>query len=66
MLPGICAGLREAGVISLDTGDLALLGETGWAPLGRREFEILSITRPLFEQVLRCPRRGPPRRAHMR
>ncbi|MGB3687127.1 MAG: FAD-dependent monooxygenase [Ornithinimicrobium sp.] len=53
MLPGICAALREAGAVSLDTGDLAWLGETGWAPPGRREFEILSLTRPLFEHVLR-------------
>lgn len=53
MLPGICAELHEAGAVSLDTGDLAWLGETGWAPPGRREFEILSITRPLFEHVLR-------------
>ncbi|MGB7423825.1 MAG: FAD-dependent monooxygenase, partial [Ornithinimicrobium sp.] len=54
LLPGVSAELREAGAVSLDTGELAWLAETGWAPPGRREFEILSVTRPLFEQVLRA------------
>ncbi|MGB3763062.1 MAG: tryptophan 7-halogenase, partial [Ornithinimicrobium sp.] len=53
LLPGISAELRDAGAVSLDTGDLAWLAETGWAPPGRREFEILSLTRPLFDHVLR-------------
>ncbi|MGB5953733.1 MAG: FAD-dependent monooxygenase, partial [Ornithinimicrobium sp.] len=53
LLPGISEELREAGAVALDTGDLAWLGETGWAPAGRREFDILSMTRPLFENTLR-------------
>lgn len=52
MLPGLRDELLLAGAVALDTGDLAWLAETGWAPLERREFEILSISRPLFESVL--------------
>jgi 2-polyprenyl-6-methoxyphenol hydroxylase-like FAD-dependent oxidoreductase len=52
LLPGLRAELLAAGAVPLDTGDLAWLGEFGWAPFGRREFEVLSASRPLFEHVV--------------
>jgi len=52
LLPGLRAELLAAGAVPIDSGDLAWLGEFGWAPGGRREFEVLSATRPLFEQLV--------------
>jgi 2-polyprenyl-6-methoxyphenol hydroxylase-like FAD-dependent oxidoreductase len=51
LLPGFRTALHDAGAVALDTGDLAWLGEFGWAPTVR-QFEVLSATRPLFEQVV--------------
>ena len=34
LLPGVDADLRAAGGVPLDTGEMAWLGEPGWAPLG--------------------------------
>lgn len=53
LLPGLRGDLLAAGAVPFDTGDLAWLGETGWAAGGHRELEILSATRPLFEHVVR-------------
>ncbi|WP_162251725.1 NAD(P)/FAD-dependent oxidoreductase [Cellulomonas sp. Root137] len=52
LLPGVDADLRAAGAVPLDTGYIAWLGESGWAPRGP-QYEILSLTRPLFEHVVR-------------
>jgi 2-polyprenyl-6-methoxyphenol hydroxylase-like FAD-dependent oxidoreductase len=52
LLPGVDADLRAAGAVPLDTGHLAWLGESGWAPRAR-QYEIVSATRPLFEHVVR-------------
>lgn len=52
LLPGIGAELRRAGAATFDTGELAWLGEFGWAPSARREFQVLSATRPLFEHLV--------------
>ncbi|MEE6273291.1 FAD-dependent oxidoreductase [Georgenia sp. MJ206] len=52
LLPGFKAELRAAGAVPLDTGEIAWLGENGWAPSGR-QFEVLSGTRPLFEHLVR-------------
>lgn len=52
LLPGIGVELRRAGAATFDTGELAWLGEFGWAPAPRREFQVLSATRPLFEHLV--------------
>jgi 2-polyprenyl-6-methoxyphenol hydroxylase-like FAD-dependent oxidoreductase len=53
LLPGVDADLRAAGAVPLDTGDIAWLGESGWAARGP-QYGILSLTRPLFEHVVRA------------
>lgn len=52
LLPGFRADLQAAGAVSFDSGDLAWLGEFGWAPTGRPQFPLLSATRPLVEHVV--------------
>ncbi|WP_312870703.1 NAD(P)/FAD-dependent oxidoreductase [Streptomyces himalayensis] len=53
LLPGLRWELIVAGGVPLDTGDLAWLGEQGWAPFGTPAFELVSATRPLVEHVVR-------------
>ncbi|MFG2026959.1 FAD-dependent oxidoreductase [Streptomyces sp. NPDC048825] len=53
LLPGLRAQLVAAGGVPLDTGDLAWLGERGWAPFGTPAFELVSATRPLVEHLVR-------------
>ncbi|MEE1835797.1 NAD(P)/FAD-dependent oxidoreductase [Streptomyces sp. SP17KL33] len=53
LLPGLRAELIAAGGVPLDTGDLAWLGERGWAPFGTPAFELVSATRPLVEHTVR-------------
>ncbi|MFI9105434.1 NAD(P)/FAD-dependent oxidoreductase [Streptomyces fildesensis] len=53
LLPGLRAQLIAAGGVPLDTGDLAWLGERGWAPFGIPAFELVSATRPLVEHLVR-------------
>lgn len=53
LLPGVGADLHAAGALTLDTGDLAWLAASGWAPYRRPSFHILSVTRPLLEHVVR-------------
>jgi 2-polyprenyl-6-methoxyphenol hydroxylase-like FAD-dependent oxidoreductase len=52
LLPGLRQDLLSRGAVPLDTGDLAWLGEFGWAPWRRPSFEVLSATRPLFEHTV--------------
>ncbi|MGH3548217.1 MAG: NAD(P)/FAD-dependent oxidoreductase [Pseudonocardiaceae bacterium] len=53
LLPGSRQDLLGAGAVPFDIGDLPWLAEHGWLPVGQRAFEMLSMTRPLFEQVIR-------------
>ncbi|MER5182710.1 NAD(P)-binding protein [Streptomyces sp. NPDC002896] len=53
LLPGLRRELVEAGGVPLNTGDLAWLGEQGWAPFGTPAFELVSATRPLVEHLVR-------------
>ncbi|GAA2111544.1 hypothetical protein GCM10009841_34420 [Microlunatus panaciterrae] len=53
LLPGLGDDLIAAGAIPFNTGDLPWLSEDGWLPTGRPGFEVLSATRPLFEEVVR-------------
>ncbi len=52
LLPGLRADLLEAGGVSVDTGLLPWLGEHGWLPT-RSSYDVVSLTRPLFEDVVR-------------
>jgi 2-polyprenyl-6-methoxyphenol hydroxylase-like FAD-dependent oxidoreductase len=47
LLPGLRGQLVAAGGVPLDTGELAWLGERGWAPFGTPALELVSATRPL-------------------
>jgi len=52
LLPGLHADLESRGAVPFDSARVAWLGEHGW--LKRAEgYEVLSLTRPLFEQVVR-------------
>src|SRR4051794_10444479 len=52
LLPGLRRDLSAAGGISVDTGRLPWLGEHGWLP-AESSYEVVSLTRPLLEQVVR-------------
>ncbi|WP_205739622.1 NAD(P)/FAD-dependent oxidoreductase [Georgenia sp. SYP-B2076] len=52
LLPALRDELLAAGAVPIDSGDLAWLGASGWGPSGQREYELISATRPLFEQVV--------------
>lgn len=53
LFPGISADLERVGAVTIDTGDLAWLAEAGWAEYGVTAFPVLSVTRPLLEDVVR-------------
>jgi flavin-dependent dehydrogenase len=53
LLPGSRQELLSAGAVPVDTGKLPWLAEHGWLPVEQRGFEVLSLTRPLFEYVIR-------------
>jgi 2-polyprenyl-6-methoxyphenol hydroxylase-like FAD-dependent oxidoreductase len=53
LIPGLRGDLESAGSVPFDSATLAWLGEQGWAPYQHSAFEVLSLTRPLFEQVVR-------------
>src|SRR4051794_8855425 len=52
LLPGLRQDLLGVGAISVDTGRLPWLGEHGWLP-HQPSYDVLSLTRPLFEHVVR-------------
>jgi flavin-dependent dehydrogenase len=52
LLPGLREDLLQAGAVTVDTGRLPWLGEHGWMPQ-RPSYQVLSLTRPLFEDVVR-------------
>ncbi len=53
LVPGLTDDLRAAGARPFDTAAAAWRAERGWYPTGGRPFEVLSLTRPLFESELR-------------
>lgn len=53
LLPGLRADLQSRGAVPITTSRFAWLGEQGWAPLESSDLQIISLTRPLFEQVVR-------------
>ena len=52
LLPGFTEELRAAGGVAVDTGDLAWLASSGWAPRAR-QLDVVLATRPLLEHLLR-------------
>ncbi len=52
LLPGLRRDLLGAGAVPVDSGRIPWLGEHGWRP-GEPSYEILSLTRPLLEHVVR-------------
>lgn len=52
LLPGLRHSLLAAGAVVVDTGRLPWLGEHGWLP-EQSSYDVLSLTRPLFEHVVR-------------
>ena len=53
LLPGAGAELESLGAVVIDTGDLAWLAEAGWSDYGVKAYTVLSVTRPLLEEVVR-------------
>src|SRR6185437_6178101 len=42
-----------AGGVPIDSGDMAWLSPDGWLPTGNRIYEIVSLSRPLLELIVR-------------
>ena len=53
LLPGLRDDLIEHGAAVFDGGAMPWLGEYGWAPTWLPSFEMVSVTRPLLEHVVR-------------
>ena len=53
LVPGFRDDLLAAGAVAFDTAKMAWLGAQGWADRTGPTFEVLSVSRPLFEAVLR-------------
>lgn len=53
LLPGVLDELRSAGAVELETARLATLSEQGWLPIRDSDMVGLSMSRPLFERVVR-------------
>ena len=53
LLPGLRADLLAAGAARFDSGAMPWLGEYGWLPTWWPGFELISVTRPLLEHLVR-------------
>ena len=53
LLPGLREELVAHGAAVFDGGTMPWLGEYGWAPTWLPSFEMVSVTRPLLEHVVR-------------
>ncbi len=53
LLPGVETELLAHGGVPFNTGLMPWLGEFGWSPLRDWAYEIISISRPLLEAVVR-------------
>lgn len=53
LLPGLRTDLIAAGASHFDTGAMPWLGEYGWLPTWWPGFELVSVTRPLLEHLVR-------------
>jgi 2-polyprenyl-6-methoxyphenol hydroxylase-like FAD-dependent oxidoreductase len=53
LLPSLRDELVAAGGVPMDTGDMAWLSPDGWLPTGDPIYEIVSLSRPLLELIVR-------------
>jgi 2-polyprenyl-6-methoxyphenol hydroxylase-like FAD-dependent oxidoreductase len=53
LLPGLERDVAEAGGLRLDTAKMPWLGRYGWAPNHLPSFDILSVSRPVLELLVR-------------
>ena len=53
LLPGLREDLIRHGAVRFDSGAMPWLGEYGWMPTWIPSFELVSVTRPLLEHVVR-------------
>ncbi|HEV2930464.1 MAG TPA: FAD-dependent oxidoreductase [Propionibacteriaceae bacterium] len=53
LLPGLREDLIAHGAARFDSGAMPWLGEYGWLPTWWQGFELVSVTRPLLEQLAR-------------
>ena len=53
LLPGLREDLIASGASRFDTGAMPWLGEYGWLPTWWPAFELVSVTRPLLEHLVR-------------
>lgn len=53
LLPGLAEDLLSAGAVPVDTGALPWYGPHGWQPTSIPSYEVLSLTRPRLEHVVR-------------
>ncbi|SDT26131.1 Dehydrogenase (flavoprotein) [Friedmanniella luteola] len=54
LLPGLPEDLVAAGAVRVDCGTLPWCGPLGWQPTSTRSYDVLSLTRPLLEHVVRA------------
>ena len=53
LLPGLRDDLLAVGASAFDSGEMPWLGEYGWMPTWLPSYELVSVTRPLLEHVVR-------------
>ena len=53
LLPGLREDLIVSGATAFDSGTMPWLGEYGWTPTWLPSYELVSLTRPLLEHVVR-------------
>lgn len=53
LVPGLEEALEAAGAVRVNTGELPWYGPFGWQPTDVRSYDVLSVTRPLLEQLVR-------------
>lgn len=53
LLPGIERDLLDAGGVPFNTGQMPSLGDYGWMPQNDLAYDIISISRPLLEHLVR-------------
>lgn len=53
LLPGLPEDLLRAGAVRVDTGALPWFGPQGWQPTWIPSYDVLSLTRPRLEHVVR-------------
>jgi len=53
LAPGLEQALEAAGATRVNTGELPWYGPLGWQPTDVPSYDVLSVTRPLLEQLVR-------------